>query len=154
MGGRGSGGRRSGSGRKLQSELERAIGGDAGHRGTVLQHPTATAVAPIETFDRPASLRGRARLVWDELAPAAFEARTLTRATEVAFVILCRNVALERRMAVAKRGAGGSNHRGMIQRVDAELSSFCLKPFGKALYAAQPVATTNPLDRYTKKAGA
>ncbi len=153
MGGKGSGGRRVGSGKKLKSALEHAISGTTA-RGVVLQHPNATAIAPVETFDPPASLRGQARVVWGELAPLAFEARTLTRATEVAFVILCRNVALERRMAAAKYGAGKANHRGMIQRVDAELTKFCLSPFGKALVAAQPEAVVNPLDRFTKKAGA
>jgi hypothetical protein len=155
MGGKGSGGRRLGSGRKQQSDLDRAISGDAGHRGVVLQHPSSTAIAPIEVFDPPKTLRGRPLQVWGELAPAAFEARTLTRATELAFVILCRNVALERRMASAKHGAGGTNHRGMIQRVDAELTKFCLSPFGKPMHAAQPAAAASPLDRFTrKKAGA
>lgn len=150
MGGPGSGGNRTGSGRKKQSDLERAIGGDAGKRGVVLQHPNATAVAPIETFDPPKTLRGKAKAVWGELAPAAFEARTLTRATEVAFVILCRNVALERKMAAARKGVGSANHRGMIQRVDAELTKFCLSPFGKPLYGAQVETAVNPLDRFTK----
>lgn len=150
MGGKGSGGRRVGSGKKLKADLEHAISGTAGARGVVLAHPSSTAIAPIETFDPPKSLRGKARAVWGELAPSAFEARTLTRSTEVSFVILCRNVALERRMATKKWGAGNANHRGMIQRVDAELTKFCLSPFGKPLYAAQPVATVNPLDRFTK----
>ena len=120
----------------------------------MLQHPNATAVAPIEMFDPPTRLRGRARLVWEEFAPRAFEKRTLTRATEGYFEMGCRNVVLERRMAVARRGAGGANHRGMIQRVTTWLKDFDLAPFGKPLYAAQPVAATNPLDRFTKKAGA
>jgi hypothetical protein len=150
MGGKGSGGRRVGSGKKLKSDLEHAISGTASKSGVVLQHPSSTAIAPIETFDPPTTLRGNARKVWLELAPSAFEARTLTRSTEVQFVILCRNVALERRMASRKWGAGNANHRGMIQRVDAELTKFCLSPFGKPLYAAQPVVTANPLDRFTK----
>jgi len=153
MGGKGSGGRRVGSGKKLKSDLEHAISG-TGARGVVLPHPSSTAIAPVETFEPPASLRKHALQVWHELAPSAFEARTLTRATELSFVILCRNVALERSMARRKRGAGGANHRGMIQRVDAELTKFCLSPFGKPMYAAQPAATVNPLDRFTKKAGA
>lgn len=133
MGGIGSGGRRVGSGQK-------------GKRGTVVQHPSASAPPgpPTDTFDPPPTLRGKARAVWLELAPLAFEARTLTRATELSFVVLCRNVALERKMAVARYGAGGANHRGMIQRVDAELAHFCLAPFGKPLsekkVAAAPVS--------------
>jgi len=58
MGGRGSGGRRVGAGRKKQSDLERAIGGNAGKRGVVLTHPSApassTAVAPADPVDPPA----------------------------------------------------------------------------------------------------
>jgi hypothetical protein len=152
MGGRGSGGRRVGSGAKRKSAIEHAITGTiaAGPRGVVLTHPSAPDVAPIETFDPPASLRGKARGVWLALAPSAFEARTLTRATEVAFVILCRNVALEQKLASGKYSAGRANHRGMIQRVDAELTKFCLSPFGKPTYAAQPVAPANPLERFTK----
>lgn len=132
MGGIGSGGRRVGAGQK-------------GKRGQVVQHPSAPASPgpPIDTFDPPTSLRGKARAVWLELAPLAFELRTLTRATEVSFVILCRNVALERRMATRKYGAGNANHRGLIQRVDAELAHFCLAPFGKPLSEAKPAAVVS-----------
>ncbi len=150
MGGQGSGGERTGSGRKPQSDLERAVTGNAGHRSNVLQHPSATAVAPIETFDPPKSLRGKPRQVWDELAPSAFEARTLTRATEVSFVMLCRNVTLLRTMDAARRGRGNANHRGMMQRVDAELTKFCLSPFGKPMYGAEPVQAVDPLERFLK----
>lgn len=62
MGGRGSGGRRTGAGRKKKSTLERAI---SGPRGVVLQHPTATAVAPIVTFDPPAELQATAATLPD-----------------------------------------------------------------------------------------
>jgi len=58
MGGRGSGGKRVGAGRKLKSALERAISGAAAPRGVVVSHPNSTAVAPIETFDPPAELQG------------------------------------------------------------------------------------------------
>lgn len=60
MGGRGSGGKRRGSGPKPRSDLERAVSG-AGKRGVLLQHPSrATAVAPIETFDPPVGWRAAA----------------------------------------------------------------------------------------------
>jgi hypothetical protein len=150
MGGKGSGGRRVGSGKKRKSALEHAVSGTTGPRGVLLSHPSSTAIAPVEMFDPPAGLRGHALGVWHALAPSAFEARTLTRATEVAFMILCRNVALERRLAVGKYTAGRSNHRGMIQRVDAELTKFCLSPFGKAMHAEQAAAPASPLDRFTK----
>ena len=188
MGGRGSGGRRVGAGRKRISLLERAIGGNAGKRGTVLQHPSSTAVAPVEMFEPPAYLTTPpglagltaqlARLVrdcaefpqiaeaqarvdaltalglealvlWHELAPEAFEARTLTRATTSAFVMLCRAAAAER-----ARSSYDADHRGLAQRVAIWKTNFGLAPLGKPLYAAEPAATVNPLDRFTKKAGA
>lgn len=65
MGGRGSGGRRTGSGRRKKSLLERAISGTTGPRGVLLQHPgsSCTAVAPIEPFDPPAWLMRPPQLV-------------------------------------------------------------------------------------------
>jgi len=150
MGGRGSGGRRRGSGRKRQSDLERAIGGDAGHRGVVLQHPSSTAVAPIVEFDPPATLRGKALAVWHELAPHAFAARTLTPATTAAFVMLCRGVVKERAYWRSTWGAAGADHRGLMQRVGTWMKDFCLSPLGKPVYAAHVEAPANPLDRFTK----
>jgi len=50
MGGRGSGGRRTGAGQKPRSRLERAISGAGPDQ--------ATAVAPVEIFDPPAELHG------------------------------------------------------------------------------------------------
>lgn len=158
MGGKGSGGRRVGSGKKLKSDLEHAISGTAG-RGVVLTHPSSTAIAPVETFDPPAALRGKALKVWHELAPHAFAARTLTPATSAAFAMLCRAVVKERSLSASKvrwgsTAAGGPNHRGLMQRIGTWMKDFCLSPFGKPLYAAQPATTANPLDRFTKKAGA
>lgn len=191
MGGRGSGGHRTGSGRKKLTDLERAIRGNAGKRGAgvVLQHPSSsTAVAPVEIFEPPAYLQappglhqaeaalallktacapppeiadaqarvdaltalGLAALaVWHELAPQAFELRTLTPATTGAFTMLCRAVAQERAMH-----APDADHRGLMQRVAIGLKDFGLAPLGKPLYAAQPAAAGSPLDRFTKKAGA
>jgi len=60
MGGRGSGGKRTGSGQKPRSALERAVAGNARTRGVLLNHPSATAVAPIVTFDPPATWRAAA----------------------------------------------------------------------------------------------
>lgn len=155
MGGKGSGGRRVGSGKKRKSALEHAISGTAGTRGVVLNHPSATAIAPVVTFAPPTTLRGKPLQVWHELAPHAFEARTLTPATTAAFVMLCRAMVKERSLANsnAKWGAaaaGGPNHRGLMQRIGTWMKDFCLSPLGKPMYAAQPVATVNPLDRFTK----
>jgi hypothetical protein len=147
MGGRGSGGRRVGSGKKLKSALEHAI---SGTRGVVLAHPSATAIAPVVTFDPPKWLKGRDLKAWHELAPEAFAARTLTPATTSAFVMLCRGVVQDRAFWASKRYRCGPNHRGLMQRVATWKKDFCLAPLGKPLYAAQPEAIANPLDRFTK----
>jgi hypothetical protein len=184
VGGRGSGGRRIGAGRKRKSALERAISGTVARRGVVLHHPSSTAVAPVEPFDPPATLTAPPQLsaltaalellqtacappsdikeaqakvdevralglealaVWHELAPSAFEARTLTPATSAAFTMLCRAVARERATEVPD-----ADHRGLMQRVATWLKDFGLAPLGKPMYVAQPEAPANPLDRFTK----
>lgn len=124
MGGRGSGGRRIGSGQKP--------------RGVLLQHPAAAVVPAVATFGPPASLRGRAKTVWLELAPHAFEARTLTPATTAAFVMLCRAVAKERALWRSTWKAGGADHRGLMHRVTTWMKDFSLAPFGKPLADAHP----------------
>lgn len=144
MGGIGSGGRRPGSGRKPKSEAARALDGNAGHRGRVLQHPKAAEVpapAPlpvVDETDAPNDLNTEERLVWLELAPHALANGTLTKATSLAFRLLCKNVVLERLYAASVNDRGGANHRGMIQRIDAELLRFNLAPCGKRLEGAEP----------------
>ncbi len=184
MGGRGSGGRRVGSGRKRKTALERAISGAPGPRGVLLQHPRSTAVAPIAPFEPPLSLTTSPQLaqltaaltllqtacadpnqiadaqarvdamtalchealaVWHELAPHAFEARTLTPATAAAFAMLCRAVARERATELPD-----ADHRGLMARIGTWMKDFGIAPLGKPLYAAEPVQAVNPLDRFTK----
>ena len=139
------GGRRAGAGRKPKSALEQAIGPVSHHGGKLLQHPSSTAIAPIETFEPSAELPGAAKAIWKELAPHAFTARTLTRATAAAFEMLCRNVVLERALAGSALGAAGADHRGMIARVNAGLKDFGLSPFGKPIYKGEAEAGDKPL---------
>ena len=151
----GHGGRRPGAGRKPKSSLIRAVTGHPGHRGRVLSHPSAghvPVVAPVDEFDAPSDLTTDERNVWVELAPFAFANRTLTRATSFAFRLLCRNVVLERSYASSIADKGGPNHRGLIQRIDAELLAFNLRPCGKAMYEAAPEAPASKLDRFLNKA--
>jgi len=150
------GGKRPGAGRKPKSDAERAIDGNAGHRQKVVAHPSVPAIpepVPVEEFDAPNDLAMDERHVWMELAPHAFAARTLTKATALAFRMLCRNVVLERDMRASVLDRGRAAHQGLIAKVDAELSRFSLNPCGKPMYQGAPrAAPANPLEKYLKKA--
>ena len=107
-------------------------------------------VAEVERFDPPADLAADVREYWNDLAPFAFANRTLTKATAAGFLLLCRNLVIERALGKRKKDRGGANHRGMIQRVDAELLRFNLAPCGKPMYEAVPETQVNPLARFLK----
>lgn len=149
------GGRRAGAGRKPKTRLERAVTGNAGHHIRVLPHPgggQVPVVAPIAGFEAPDDLTTDEGPIWAELAPHAFANRTLTKATALSFRLLCRNVVLERALALDPGTRGGANHRGLLQRVDAELLRFNLSPCGKAIYEeAVPEPTANPLDKFLNR---
>jgi hypothetical protein len=154
MGGVGSGGRRPGAGRKPKSADLRALDGNAGRRGKVVTHPSvppsSTLVPPppalpkLDEADAPDDLNADERKVWLELAPHAIANRTLTPATSLGFRMLCRNVAMERQYSQSVRDRGGANHRGLIQRIDAELLRFNLAPCGKPV--AAPESAKPPVD--------
>lgn len=146
----GHGGSRPGSGRKPKNAVLRGLDGGAGKRGPA---SAAVAVAPLEEFAAPDTLTMDQRHVWLRLAPHAFAARTLTKATMEAFLLLCRNVVIEQALS-ASAFAGNADHRGMIQRVDAEMAAFSLRPVGKPIFEAEPEAEkpANPLDRFLKRA--
>ena len=132
MGGRGSGGSRVGSGRKSKRLAEKVL------HGTALLKEKRAEKPLVDEFDAPDDLSRDERLVWLELAPHAFTARTLTRGTSYAFRLLCRNVVLERAISIDPDQRGGANHRGIIQRIDAELQAFSLRPMGKPLLEEAP----------------
>lgn len=121
MGGKGSGGRRTGAGRKPKLTIvppAPSTNSDAGG-------------SEVSEFTAPDALGPDERAVWLLLAPHAVARGTLTTATALSFEILCRNVVLERRIAADLELVGGANHRGIIQRIDAELLRFDLSPNGK-----------------------
>lgn len=156
MGGKGSGGRRARAGRPKKSAAERFVVGDAGHRGRVLSHPSASALsqpAELEEFEAPDELTMEERRVWMKLAPHAFKNRTLTPASSLAFVLLCQNIVRERKYGESLTECGTANHRGLIQRVEGGLDAFDLRPKGRPMTSAEPVAKpANPLDRFMKRA--
>lgn len=151
MGGVGSGGRRPNAGRKPKSADLRGLDGGAGHRKVLTIPRAVPATYPTENLrdlaaplpvldeaDAPDELGFEERKVWLELAPFAMQNGTLTPATSLAFRVLCRNVVLERQYAASVTDRGSANHRGMIQRVDAELLRFNLAPCGKPVAGAEP----------------
>jgi hypothetical protein len=93
--------------------------------------PKSGPLPPVEPFEPSEELSESERTVWDRLAPHAFRRRTLTKATEYQFVVLCRNVVLERELGLDPEKRGGSDHRGVAQRIDAQLLRFDLAPNGK-----------------------
>lgn len=142
------GGARKGAGRKkkIRADMELA---------QVVRHPSSVPLIPIEVeeFDAPDDLTLDERRVWMELAPHAFANGTLTKASSLAFRILCRNVVLERRFGNSVTEQGNASHRGLIQRVDSELLAFGLAPCGKPMAGAQPVQKpANPLEKFLTRA--
>lgn len=131
MGGKGSGGKRVGAGRKPKMKVVPP----SKHPVTAPKVPSTNSDAggsdPIEEFDAPDDLSADERKVWLKLAPHAFKRHTLTRATAMSFEMLCRNIVIERTLAKDVEQVGGANHRGIIQRIDAELLRFDLSPNGK-----------------------
>ena len=154
----GHGGRRPGAGRPRKSAEEHFVTGDAGRRGRVLEHPSAVAPAPaaplpvLDESDAPNSLTLDERLVWLALAPYAMQAGTLTPASEMAFVLLCKNIVLERLYAGSVQDRGGANHRGLIQRVEGGLDAFQLRPQGRRMPQAETVKPASKLDKFMQRA--
>lgn len=145
------GGRRVGAGRKPKPKS-----------ATVLQHPSAPVVpppttnyppAPIEEFDAPDSLTHDERRIWNQQAPHAFKARTLTRATALAFERYCRVVVLECNESKSS-GVGGSNHRGLLRQINAYELQFLLSPAGKPVAEPLPMPQQDEDDAFFGGAGA
>lgn len=126
MGGKGSGGKRPGTGSKPRTF--RSIDGGMGlASGAGAQGVTE----PFEVPAPPDSLADDAKAIWLRDAPLAVRRQTLTKSTAYAFEILCSAIVLERLLANDPEKAGGSDHRGMLQRVETGLLRFDLAPNGK-----------------------
>lgn len=130
----GWGGARVGSGRKKKPVAVKVLQGTA----TRQERTRAASLPAVTAFESPADLTADERLVWARLAPHAFKARTLTAGMEYQFVMLCRNIVLERELALNPDTRGGANHRGILQRIDAQLLRFALSPIGKPLIEETP----------------
>jgi hypothetical protein len=117
----------------------------------VVNRATLDDLNALHELEVPENLTTEEAQVWVDLAPFALSNRTLMLATALSFAMLCRNIVLERRMARNMGMAGGADHRGMIQRVDAELLRFNLSPCGKSMYEPVQEKPANPLERFLKR---
>lgn len=124
------GGHRVGAGRKPADARRLALAG--GKRRSKRRSAPVSVSAPSAVL-RPADLDVESAVVWAELAPKATARQTLTETELPGFLLLCQNVALERRMRRAELGAGvgGPDHRGMIRLVEIGLARFGLTGTGK-----------------------
>lgn len=151
MGGHGSGGLRVGAGRKSKDLARKVLEGTATRR-----ERAQGSVNPPEAVPMPAELGATEQRLWLELAPYATAARTLTPATSRAFrdllqAILARDAMFAQiekdgltYLKVTVDGAGQehtevkahpliSQHRGMMQRVEAGMARFRIAPTGKPI---------------------
>lgn len=148
MGGKGSGGRRPGSGRKPKSNHLHSVQNTVtqARRGVV---PTTNGAGPdpIDEFDAPDELTTEERLIWLKLAPEAFKNGTLKRSTAMAFELLCVNVAREKKMRVSV-DCGEPKHNTLIKIIDSEMTAYSLRACGKAVYEAP--AEAKPVDALAK----
>lgn len=161
MGGKGSGGFRSGAGRKARSARVVAI-----HGGKVHGIVRPVESAPVQ---QPASLSAEVQAVWAELALPAVNAGTLVANTSSAFVRLCHNVVKHAQMEaqiahdgltylkVSIDGAGTehtevkahpliSRAQALDNAIRASFKDFGINPFGKPLADAIP----KPVDPFAE----
>jgi hypothetical protein len=140
------GGRRPGSGRKPLPRNDKGqiirppvfnsvVAGVFARGSSPLAPPTTNEPSPIEEFDAPDALTKDERDVWLKQAPHAFQNRTLTRATALAFERYCQVVVMERDES-RSTARGGSNHRGILRQLNAYELQFMLVPCGKPLVQA------------------
>ncbi len=143
MGGLGSGGHAA-SGKKPKDAPTRRLHGTAAPKPKQQVSPSPQ----VEEFDAPNDLTTEERLVWLELAPGAFKARTLTRGTAFAFKLLCRNVLLEARLRLDVEKCGGADHRGVLQRVENGLTAYGIRAMGKPIIGDEPPSNADPFDEF------
>ena len=164
MGGLGSGGFRQGAGRKSKGARILALHGGRDRKPT---QPDVTR--PIAAAVPMPKLLADQRAVWQELAPLARAAGTLTVGTAGSFRDLCRAIVVRNGMwakiqqdgwtylKVSVDGAGVehrelkkhpliSDHRGWEQRVEAGRMRFRLAPIGKEL--GEPVPVADPFEEF------
>ncbi len=168
MGGFGSGGSRSGAGRKRKPRHLRLIDGGADRRDGGGEPPDPPlASVPVEP---PASLTTVGLGIWHEFAASAHAAGTLTATTRHSFAELCEITASCRelyqrlqpamdatgqprvllRMSEKQEMACRREYRNLSRDLHARMKDFRLAPFGKELEPAGATPAQNPLDEFAR----
>ena len=141
MGGKGSGGRRPGAGRRPS--------------GSVGEWPTGAAVVlPVSGPSQPVVVDGIARpemsdevaLFWDALAPLAAERGTLLPTTAYEFRVMCE-LAVQQRRALANIESGYGAYATLTKLLEGKLRAFKLAPTGRETGAPAKEKPKSALDR-------
>lgn len=170
MGGFGSGGSRSGAGRKRKAKRLRLIDGGADRRGAggdPPDEPPPSSTPPV--VEPPATLTPAALEIWRDWAADAHEAGTLTRTTRHSFAELCEIAAacreLHARFQVAVDPTTGQlrallqmsakeemacrrEYRNLSKEKHLRMKDFRLAPFGKELVPVGATPVADPLDAF------
>lgn len=109
----------------------------------------------FEGFDR-VGLTEAELAVWNDVAPDAITAKTLTPATAEDFAVLCRLEMEMRSVLVARRKAGwgtrglmlAKEYRGLVQRVEAKRRAYCLAAIGKQMASGSPERPKDPFAEF------
>lgn len=170
MGGFGSGGHRTGAGRKKKAKHLRLIDGGADRRGASVDEslppPPAASTVPVEP---PPKLTEAALEFWRRLAPAAHAAGTLTAMSCDSFGELCEIAAAKHemlwrfqvvldptngqprallRMSMKDEMACRREYRNLSRELHQRMKDFRLAPFGKELVPAGGAPAADPLDAF------
>jgi hypothetical protein len=134
-----SGGARLGSGPKRRDPKAAWLTGAVRKPADLALAPRPVSGSVSGSVECPKDLPADVAAVWKQLAPFALAERTLEPRTAMAFRVLCENIVLLNKLAVAPLTAAGPDHRGMLGRVEAGWTRFRLWPDGKPALA-EPVA--------------
>lgn len=165
MGGKGSGGRRPGAGRKKKPAHLRLIDGGADHRPR-LGSAEAAPLRPESCPEPPCALPAAELAVWQQWAPLAHRERTLTASTVWAFAALCE-MEVDRRQTRAKYAgaqrpllqvseselSARREHRALLKEVRMSMKDFKIAPFGKELFEADDssLVADDPLAAFIRR---
>lgn len=139
MGGKGSGGQRSGAGRPRISAVPARRRHEA-EKG-------ADPVAPQVVQDAPVATSAGFLTIWNDLAPRATAEGTLVESTQAEFRAMVELAVEHRRChkALTEASTGQDSYLGLLriylpltQRLEAKMRAFRLAPMGK------PIATEKP----------